>query len=46
MKPRVVITHWVHSEVIEFLTQSCEVVVNHTKETLPREEILFLDKRC
>jgi len=44
MKPRVVITHWVHPEVIEFLNHSCEVVVNSSKETLPREEILRLTK--
>jgi phosphonate dehydrogenase len=40
MKPRVVITHWVHQEVIQLLEQSCEIVSNETKETLPREEIL------
>ncbi|MDI6728477.1 MAG: phosphonate dehydrogenase [Thermodesulfovibrionales bacterium] len=40
IKHRVVITHWVHPEVIEFLSQSCEVIPNTTRETLPREEIL------
>jgi phosphonate dehydrogenase len=39
-KPVVVITHWVHSEIIEFLKMSCEVVPNLTRDTLPREEIL------
>lgn len=40
MKPKVVITHWVHPEVIEFLSQHCEVVPNITRETLPREEVI------
>ncbi|MDA8337902.1 MAG: phosphonate dehydrogenase [Nitrospiraceae bacterium] len=40
IKYRVVITHWVHPEVIEFLSQSCEVIPNTTRDTLPREEIL------
>jgi phosphonate dehydrogenase len=40
MKPRVVITHWVHSEVIESLQDTCEVVPNLSRDTLTREEIL------
>jgi phosphonate dehydrogenase len=40
MKPKVVITHWVHPEVIEFLSRNCEVVPNLTRETLPREEVI------
>jgi len=40
MKPKVVITHWVHPEVIDFLNQYCEVFPNLTRETLPREEII------
>lgn len=39
-KPRVVITHWVHPEVIRFLSQECQVIPNDTRETLPQEEIL------
>ena len=42
-KPRVVVTHWVHPEVIHFLSQACRVVPNDTRETLPRAEIL---RRC
>jgi phosphonate dehydrogenase len=42
MSPRVVITHWVHPEVIEVLSHTCEVVANPTKETLSRQEILSL----
>ncbi len=40
MTHRVVITHWVHPEVIRLLEQSCEVIPNTTRETLPHEEIL------
>jgi phosphonate dehydrogenase len=37
---RVVITHWVHPEVIDMLRGSFEVVANPTRETLPRRELL------
>lgn len=37
---RVVLTHKVHDEVMEFLAPCCELVVNQTPATLPREEIL------
>lgn len=40
MLPKVVITHWVHPEVIDYLSAYCQVVPNRTLETLPREEIL------
>jgi phosphonate dehydrogenase len=40
MKPRVVLSHWVHAEVIDFLAQTCEVVANESRETLSREELL------
>jgi len=40
MKPRVVITHWVHPEVVELLSQRCVLVSNPTRESLPRGEIL------
>ena len=40
MKPKVVITHWVHPETIALLSPSCEVIANQTPETLPREELL------
>ena len=40
MKPKVVLTHWVHSEVLDFLRQSCEVIANPTRDTLPQDEIL------
>jgi phosphonate dehydrogenase len=40
MKPKVVITHWVHQEVIDYLSVNCEVIANTSRDTLPREEIL------
>jgi phosphonate dehydrogenase len=40
MKPRVVITHWVHPEVVELLSQQCVLLSNPTRESLPREEVL------
>ena len=40
IRPATVLTHWVHPEVIEFLSQSCKVIANPTRETLPREEIM------
>jgi phosphonate dehydrogenase len=40
VKPRVVITHWVHPEVIELLSRQCEVIPNTSRESLPPEEIL------
>ncbi|MHB8066574.1 MAG: phosphonate dehydrogenase [Desulfobaccales bacterium] len=41
-KPRVVVTHWVHPEVIRLLREKCQVIPNDTRETLPREEIIRL----
>jgi phosphonate dehydrogenase len=43
MRPRVVLTHWVHPEVLELLGRDGDVVPNPTRETLPREEVL---RRC
>ncbi len=40
MKPKVVITNWVHPEVIELLEPHCEVIANPHQESLSREEIL------
>jgi phosphonate dehydrogenase len=40
MRPRVVITEWVHPEVIDLLQRDCDVIPNTTRETLPREELL------
>ncbi|HJX57634.1 MAG TPA: NAD(P)-dependent oxidoreductase, partial [Thiobacillus sp.] len=40
MKPKVVLTHRVHREVIELLAAHAEVIPNSTSETLARDEIL------
>ncbi len=40
MKPKVVLTHRVHPEVIELLAEHGEVIPNMTDDTLAREEIL------
>jgi phosphonate dehydrogenase len=40
MKPKVILTHWVHPEIIELLQSVAEVVPNKTRDTLPREEVL------
>ena len=40
MNPRVVLTHWVHPEVIELLSRQCEVIPNASRESLSPEEIL------
>jgi len=42
-KPLVVITHWVHPEVIRLLSEECQVIPNNTRDTLPRDEIV---RRC
>lgn len=44
MKPRIVITHWVHSEIIDFLEKYATVIPNVTRLTLSREEILYRAK--
>jgi phosphonate dehydrogenase len=40
MKPKVVLTHRVHREVIELLSAHAEVIPNSTSGTLARDEIL------
>lgn len=40
MKPKVVITHWVHPEIIELLSDRVTVIANQTKDTLSRQEII------
>jgi phosphonate dehydrogenase len=40
MKPKIVITSWVHPAVISRLSEHCIVVPNETRERLSREEIL------
>ncbi|HDZ71443.1 MAG TPA: hydroxyacid dehydrogenase [Aurantimonas coralicida] len=40
MKPRVVITHAVHQEVLDLLGAECDLDANQTPETLPAEEVV------
>ncbi|MEO1132090.1 MAG: phosphonate dehydrogenase [Cyanobacteria bacterium J06639_1] len=42
-RPKVVVTHWVHDEIIESLSKTCEVITNPTRETLSRDEVIH---RC
>jgi phosphonate dehydrogenase len=42
-KPKVVLSSWVHAEVIHLLEPSCEVVSNETRKALERKELL---SRC
>lgn len=39
-KPKVLLTHWVHPEIVEMLRKYTDVVINPCKSTLPREELL------
>jgi phosphonate dehydrogenase len=38
-KPTVLITHWVHPEVIDVLTPHCQVVTNSTHQSWPRSHV-------
>lgn len=40
MKPRVVLTHRVHQEILDLLKPHCEVIPNQAAETLPPNEVL------
>lgn len=39
-KPRVLVTHWVHSPVVDFLAQRFEVIANPERVTWSRERVL------
>lgn len=45
-RPRVLITHWVHPEVISRLSGRCSVVSNPTRDTWPRAAVLDLARGC
>jgi phosphonate dehydrogenase len=45
-KPRILITHWVHDDVIARLDTACQVVANTTRDTWPRERLLELARDC
>jgi len=39
-RPTVVLTHWVHGDVVDLLAARCRVVANETRDTLPPAEVL------
>lgn len=39
-KPKVVLTHWVHPEIVEMLQEKTEVVANPSRKTFTRDELL------
>jgi phosphonate dehydrogenase len=45
-RPHVVITHWVHPEVVEFLSERCQVSANPTRKTRLRGEVLRMAKNA
>lgn len=45
-RPRVLVTHWVHQSVMEFLQQHFEVDANPTRGTWSRAEVLRRAKGC
>lgn len=45
-KPRVLITHWVHTSVLQFLQERFDVVANTTRDTWNRERVAALARDC
>jgi phosphonate dehydrogenase len=43
IRPQVVVTHWIHAEVAEFLSSFCHPVLNESRDVLPEQELL---NRC
>jgi phosphonate dehydrogenase len=39
-RPKIVVSHWVHPEVLEELSRECDVVANRSLESMPREALL------
>lgn len=39
-RPRVIVTHRVHPDVLQLLGEHCDVIANQTPDTLPHEELL------
>jgi phosphonate dehydrogenase len=40
VKQKIVLTHWVHPEIIDYLQSVAEVIPNPARDTMPRTEIL------
>jgi phosphonate dehydrogenase len=45
-QPRVLVTHWVHLEVLDLLNQHCEVVGNPTRDTWSRDRVQEAARDC
>lgn len=45
-KSRVLVTHWVHAPVLEYLNEHCHVISNNSRDTWPRERVLDLARDC
>jgi phosphonate dehydrogenase len=39
-RPKVVVSHWVHPEVLDELSQECDLAANRTLESLSRDDLL------
>jgi phosphonate dehydrogenase len=42
-RPKVVVSHWVHNEVIELLARHCDLVANNSRDSWSRDELI---RRC
>jgi phosphonate dehydrogenase len=45
-KPKVLVTHWVHPDVVTRLASSCETIANGSRGSWPRERVLDLASGC
>ena len=45
-KPRALITHWVHPEVLRLLDPHCEVIFNPARDTWSRKRVLDAARDC
>ncbi len=45
-KNTIVLTHWVHKEVVELLTPHGELLLNQTRDTLPKELLMARMRRA
>jgi phosphonate dehydrogenase len=43
LRPKVVVSNWVHPEVVALLERHCSVVINETRDALTRAEVM---RRC
>ncbi len=46
MKPTVVVTHWVHPDILSMLSEVADVIPNDSKSTLSRDELLARARRA